>query len=231
MNAGSIQGVIAEVSEPRRGEPRLSLNLLAGVRRGNDSGNAQILNISRSGFLLQSDLPSLDHQPITVIIPGIAAREAHVVWSSGRFAGCRFDQPLRRIDLANSRLRSNGPADRDLEPIGPRIKRLREEAGLSMVGMARTLGVSKPTVWKWETGRMLPSRDHFQALCGALRVTEVELAYGHPGEIASSGDRLANEKKPTLAEAMAQSRKLIAEAAGVEERLIQIAILTDQTES
>ncbi|MFW2348991.1 fibronectin type III-like domain-contianing protein [Qipengyuania sp.] len=51
MSAGAILGQSAETSEPKRGEPRHSINLLVGVHQGPDHGNAQILNISRSGFL------------------------------------------------------------------------------------------------------------------------------------------------------------------------------------
>ncbi|MBX7501880.1 helix-turn-helix domain-containing protein [Qipengyuania sp. YG27] len=231
MSAGAILGQIAETSEPRRGEPRLSLNVLAGVRQGSVQGNARILNISRTGMLLETSFSFHELEPITVVIPDVDLRRAKVVWSSGQFVGCHFEKPLRRVDLVNSALRSDGPNARELEPIGPRIKRLRQEAGLSMVGLARAIGVSKPTIWKWETGKILPSQHHFRGLCGALRVAEVELAYGAAAGMASPLEGSSGDSKPSLAEAIARGRKSIAEAAGIEEHLIEISIASVQLAS
>lgn len=228
MSAGAILGQIAKTSEPRRGEPRLRLNLLVGVYQGTSQGNARILNISRTGFLLDTSFAFRVAEPITVAIPGKDLRRAQVVWSSGQLVGCHFEKPLRRVDLANSALRSGGPSARELEPIGPRIKRLRTEAGLSMVALAREIGVSKPTLWKWETGKMLPSQQHFRALCIALSVPEVELAYGAPAGMAVRFDGINDDSNSSLADAIAQGRKSIAEATGVDERLIMIYVASAQ---
>lgn len=224
MKPVPFNGKILAPPKQRRSERRLRLSSEASVRQGTESGIAQLLNISRNGLLLQTEFVLRDSEALIVTIPGIDPRRAEVAWSSGHLAGCRFEKPLRRVDLANSTIRKDGPSQRELEPIGPRIKRLREECGLSMVGLANRLGVSKPTLWKWESGKMMPSRPHFRALCYSLKVTEVELAYGSQDLMASLSDPRPLERRPTLAEAIARSREFIAEATGIDEEFIEISI-------
>ena len=134
---------------------------------------------------------------------------------------------MRRADLADAKLRNDGPSESEPEPIGLRIKQRREEAGLSMVRLAQILGVSKPTVWKWETGRMLPSQQHFRGLCQALNIPELELAYGVPNQPLADRPGDPDRSAPSLAEAIANSRKLIAAIAGVDEESVSITISAD----
>jgi len=54
--------------------------------------------------------------------------------------------------------------------IGPLIAELRAVRGLTQVELARTIGVNRITIGRWEAGRTLPSLAHLLALSGALRV-------------------------------------------------------------
>jgi DNA-binding transcriptional regulator YiaG len=45
---------------------------------------------------------------------------------------------------------------------------LREAAGLDQTDVARALGVTQPTVWKWEANRMRPTGTHAVALLELL---------------------------------------------------------------
>ncbi len=54
-----------------------------------------------------------------------------------------------------------------------RLRRFKEESGLSWSELARRLGVYRHTVWRWKEGLALPSRLHRRAL--------MELAEGMGG--------------------------------------------------
>jgi transcriptional regulator with XRE-family HTH domain len=60
--------------------------------------------------------------------------------------------------------------------LGKRIRQLRVDKEILPSALARTLGVSQPTVWAWETGRASPAVDRMPALADALGVS-VEALY------------------------------------------------------
>lgn len=45
------------------------------------------------------------------------------------------------------------------------LKAARVNAGFTQTELARRLGVSKVTYWKWETGKAEPKHSQFQKLC------------------------------------------------------------------
>lgn len=55
--------------------------------------------------------------------------------------------------------------------LGRRIKRLREERGLSQKQLADRLGVRKQSVSNWENENAMPSMDRFLALIEYFRTT------------------------------------------------------------
>lgn len=66
----------------------------------------------------------------------------------------------------------------DLKAIGDRIRKLRGTKGFrSQQALAEALGVSLPTVNRWETGKSAPE-EKLPALCEALGVTAEHLLYG-----------------------------------------------------
>jgi len=80
----------------------------------------------------------------------------------------------------------------DLKAIGDRIRQLRVTAGFrSQQALAERLGVSLPTVNRWETGKQAPE-EKMPVLCEALGVTAEHLLYG-----LGYGSRQGDEMKLT----------------------------------
>jgi transcriptional regulator with XRE-family HTH domain len=57
-----------------------------------------------------------------------------------------------------------------LEQVGPRLKRLRTQRGVSLTGLATTTGISKSTLSRLETGQRRPSLEVLLPLAQAYRV-------------------------------------------------------------
>jgi transcriptional regulator with XRE-family HTH domain len=64
--------------------------------------------------------------------------------------------------------------------MGVRLKRLREERGLSQAQLARLAGVPKGSLLQWEYGKRTPLFDAAVKLADALEITLDELAGRNP---------------------------------------------------
>lgn len=58
--------------------------------------------------------------------------------------------------------------DPDLARWGTKIALFRERINKTQDELAEELGVTRPTVWKWENGKMEPRRHHKKAIAEAL---------------------------------------------------------------
>lgn len=58
---------------------------------------------------------------------------------------------------------------------GSNIRAQRERLGLSREALARRIGVSPPTIWRWETGKSAPTITHMYALAAEFDVTPGDL--------------------------------------------------------
>ena len=99
----------------------------------------------------------------------------------------------------------------------------------TMRGLAQSVGVSKPTLWKWEGDQVRPRHETMQRLAEELGVSELELVYGAPG--LGEAIALAEEDADSgssLADIVRASRKRIADAAGVDEANVEIHINWDK---
>ena len=209
-------------------QPRLVLRLHTGVGQAGRAFDADILNLSRDGMLVQTEASLSLDDPFEVVLPQSGAVGARVVWSADGLYGCSFDQPITEDELeaANdlAAIDKSGTRPRfgvDHETLGQRIKRLRIADGLSMRAFAEQIGVSKPTLWKWEGDQVRPRHETMQRLASRLGVTELELVYGAPGRgAASEGD----DSNASLADIVRASRQKIARAAGVDPARVEIAI-------
>lgn len=54
---------------------------------------------------------------------------------------------------------------------GSNVQAVREARGWSRAEFAERLGVTVPTVWKWEKGRLAPRDDHKVAIATALNAS------------------------------------------------------------
>jgi len=75
------------------------------------------------------------------------------------------------------------------ETIGSRIKKARETAGISQLGLARQIGVPFQRVSEWERGVVSPSARYLKAIAEALSVSLDWLLSGRgPMEVPRRGD-------------------------------------------
>lgn len=61
------------------------------------------------------------------------------------------------------------------EPLPQRMRRFREESGLSRAELADRTGLSRPTIWAWESGKTQPRQSNLETLAHALGISAQEL--------------------------------------------------------
>ena len=206
-----------QTARERRGGLRRALRLEAGAARGGEAVNAVVLNLSDSGLLLETEAPLKPGEALDVVLPEAGTRTARVVWAGHGLAGCKFDAPRGKSALSAAALAS-APVN---ETMGQRLRRLREDQELSMVRLAQRLGVSKQTLWNWETDRTLPQPRFLAALAEALLVPEGEL-----GAARENDPSLKAPEDPDASRdaAIAHHKARIAELLGVEPEQVEIVV-------
>ena len=70
--------------------------------------------------------------------------------------------------------------------IGERIRKLRNESGMSQEQLADAVHVSRQAVSKWETGESLPDTERLMILCHVLDVSADYLLFGKETEAVLS---------------------------------------------
>jgi transcriptional regulator with XRE-family HTH domain len=209
----------------KRGAARQTLRIIApGVT--NDGPEAvNIVNLSATGMLIESTASLSIGQSLRVELPHAGTSSATVVWSSGNFIGCRFQKPLSSAALSAALLKSeparlpiadNESVDGRELPFSIQLRRLRELQRLSLEEVAQQLGVSRQSVWYWEKGRNLPSRDNLIQLAQILRVGEQELSPDLTNNTVS--------QRLDLAAMIEVSKAEIAERAGTTKDKVHITI-------
>lgn len=106
---------------------------------------------------------------------------------------------------------------------GARLKQLRKQRRFTLVGFARKVGVSRPTVWNWERDAARPRKKSISAVASVLGVSESELVFGGaaPANLLESD----GEGSPVrLGEVIGDCKERIAEVAGVSASNVQITI-------
>ena len=91
----------------RRGTTRRTLRLqsVATSRSRAAKWNIQIHDLSTTGFLMEANAPFGLGEKINLQVAETMA-DAEVVWTSGRFVGCRFDTSLSKSQLSAALLKS-----------------------------------------------------------------------------------------------------------------------------
>ena len=116
---------------------------------------------------------------------------------------------------------SNAPTR--AESFGARLRRLRTDRRISQVSFARLVGVSKPTVWKWERDEVRPRQKSLEAVASLLGVSERELIFSGGG----SRDAKSEERRGSpqhLKEVVSACKEQIAEIAGTSSENVVITI-------
>lgn len=215
-----------------RSEERRRIFLTASAAQGDGSSGVEILDLSASG-LLMSTSASLDlDEPVAVVLADGEEHRARIMWHTGRLYGCRFEQSLSRAELGANLLRAHPPRDlpeggcaSDVGSVtlGERLRQLRIASPHTMAELASLAGVTKPTLWKWETGKTRPRHDALVRIADVLGVPEAELLYGDNGAGRGAG-RALMESRASLAATVSEARHMIAQAAGIDPRQVSISI-------
>lgn len=243
----------AHLEQRRRGiESRVGSRRKLRLAAPGASGAGTVMNVvvhdlSETGLLLQTSGQLTVGEKIEVVLPHAGPTAASVVWGSNEFFGCRFENHISRATVSASKLQGGPQLDTassdastlsaaDLEEtFGARLRRLRKERQISLIGMARLVNVSKPTVWKWEKDDVRPRQKSIKALAAVLDVSERELLLGRktadrqsaessPENSPEDSRTAARDAKAPLSELVRSCKARIAEAAGTNADKVSITI-------
>lgn len=220
-----------------RGELRRKLTLVNHSRASLIAGmDVRIHRLSATGMLMETDAPLSVGEPIELILPEDVRCLGMVVWASGKIYACQFDKSLpndaiNAVDPEVPDSKRTGEAQLAVslaendgeETLGARIKRLRRAGGHSMVRLAAAVGVSKPTLWKWETDAVRPRQDTLRRLANVLGVTELQLLYGSSNQVSQRDER-KDVGLEVAEEAIAASKAGIAGLFGIDPSRVRIMI-------
>lgn len=105
-----------------------------------------------------------------------------------------------------------------------RVRSLRRRAGLSQQALADKLGVSKPTIWQWETGRSMPRAAKIADLARELCITPQELAADDAGSAEERSEAARPGPPPhPIGDYIDEMKQRIAAFAGVDADRITIS--------
>jgi DNA-binding transcriptional regulator YiaG len=220
------------LSSPDRSDQRtagrypLVLHAAASFPDGSRS-DVTILDISETGSLIAIDRALqvgqefelfLDTAPDDAILSQLA-------WCGDGIFGCQFASPLSKLALSSARLRGQpvesvvrrAPSSVDLSPSA--ISGARRASGYSATEMAQALGVSRPTLWAWETGKSRPSG----ANAKVVRDFMARVGFTPPSRAALVDDS-GTADRGMLENIVPRYRQDLASEIGVPEQRIRISI-------
>ena len=218
------------------GEPTRKLSLEGGAAsfRG-ERETVLVSNLSCTGMLLETDAPLSVGEPLQLLLPEGKSCAATIVWSSETLFACTFENQLSVATISKIKLQTPPGArvndgnglhpieDIPEETLGERIKRLRRAKGIGMAHFASCIGVSKPTLWKWEKGTVFPRQHMTQAIARELGVHEKELIYGSGHQVGRRAQMSATTGE-TSGQEIATKKAELAHIFGVSPNRIKIMI-------
>ncbi len=176
---------------------RLRLGTFGG-RASREASEVLVHDLSAEGLLIESADSFESGEQLAIELPRSGAHEAVVVWSSTNFYGCRFVRPLTPAEMSAALLKAQPPGQPEAPrapdaeaPFPERLAALRRARGWSMERLASKLGVSRQSVWYWESGKRRPKRAMLARIAERLAVSEHELVEPAPqNELAAPDLRL-----------------------------------------
>ncbi|MBO9518307.1 MAG: helix-turn-helix domain-containing protein [Porphyrobacter sp.] len=208
---------------------------MSGSFENGSQTSALVHNLSATGILIETaDALSLNRR-IEIELPEAGQVGATVVWTSGTLAGCRLDRPLSKAALSAAQLRNPSSAESSSldeaddassrQMLANRLLDLRRRRGLSRSALAERAGLSAPSLWAWETGRVSPRRRNLLALARALDVSEREvLPQDEGGALFDVADSAGPNAVKRLDDLIRSTKQQIAAAAGVDVENVKITI-------
>lgn len=174
--ARTDQGINTEDQRQNLRHPVL-LSASGESEAGDIAFDGFLLNISTGGFLIETETALSVDREVILNLPDVAGLRARVAWANRPLFGCAFDEPIAPAIVNRSRLKSEpGAQDNSCHSgIGTAVERLRVAKGWTRAELADAAGVSRPSVWGWETGRTAPRQDAIRRLAAALGCSASEL--------------------------------------------------------
>ncbi|HKT77792.1 MAG TPA: helix-turn-helix domain-containing protein, partial [Sphingobium sp.] len=219
-------------SDERRGDARWRIRLEVTGSLGDEQANVVIHDISSAGMLIETDCNLVVGQSIAIALPQAETVAAQIVWRSEPLFGCRFDQPLPQASLSAVRLRSpiaDVPpppaetavpariAEKAPEQLSDRLRRLRRERGITRTALSDRTGISKTTIWAWETGKTTPRHTNILTLAKVFGLSDQQLLMGEEQAAAQQRqDGRPDSGARTLSGLVDQAKDAIARAAGID---------------
>jgi PilZ domain len=120
----------------RRGSRRRKLRLEAEGAAALSGGTQVVIHdLSEDGMLLESSVALRTGERLDLLIPEAGSAGATIVWSSGRFFGCKFERPLPTAAVSAALLR--GPAQ------GPRPSAPTDNESALYIAMVELKALAK----------------------------------------------------------------------------------------
>jgi DNA-binding transcriptional regulator YiaG len=219
-------------SSPDRSDQRtagrypLVLHAIASFPDG-DRSEVTILDISETGSLIAIDRELQVGQELEIFLdtaPGDAIC-GQLAWCGDGIYGCQFVNPLSKLVLSAARLRGQpaepgarrAPSSVDLSPSA--IAGARRACGYSATEMAQALGVSRPTLWAWETGKSRPSGTNAKI----VRDFMVRVGFTPPSRSGTTEDSQSADRG-RLESIIPRYRQDLASEIGIPEQRVRISI-------
>jgi transcriptional regulator with XRE-family HTH domain len=182
-----IQAALTVIAAKRsRASPRRKLRIAAAGLTADGPETVNILDLSVTGMLIECAVRLAVGESLHVELPEAGSTLATVVWSGGNFFGCQFDEPLSPATVSAAALKgeplraSPAAATAADDRLPARIRRLRQRRGWSLESLARRLGVSRQTIWYWESGRNKPGGENLGRLARLLGPDEEGVPMARP---------------------------------------------------
>jgi len=139
-----------------------------------------------------------------------------MIWVSRN--GRKFAMKSASYSFPAARTRRTMSASTQTEQLGERLRRLRQQQGLSLRGLAEKVGVTATALHLWESGRRNPKQEHLQAFADAFRLTRAELVVG-----TEASDPAVDEPALSTTPTFDQSLHLAAVIASCKEQIAAVA--------
>jgi transcriptional regulator with XRE-family HTH domain len=223
----------------QRGADRVEIYVKADTIVGDQDRQIVTLhNISASGGLIEAERPLEMGQVISILVQEDQPVTATIIWASWPLYGCRFQTSLPASMMSALKLRNIMPLELDPtvshdlpSQLSQRLRQLREEKGFSLAALSRRAGISKPSIWAWETGKTVPRSRSLHALAGALGVPISEILGQKSPQTnrisaAAWGEQAADERQPQseVEKVVNEARQRIAEVTGISSEKVKISI-------
>lgn len=105
-----------------------------------------------------------------------------------------------------------------------RLKKLRNERGMSKTQLGKLVGVSTTCVWNWEEGNTEPRSYNLDTLADALGVSIEYLEFGTGQESTPASEQSEEASPITLEKAIEDAKILIASLAKIDPKRVTISL-------